>query len=412
MANNSEQFDIKRSIHDISLDLWQSLNISEYPFLDYHFLTALEDQHCIGEESGWHPLYLVRRDRQAIIPCFIKEHSYGEYVFDWSWADAYHQHNLAYYPKLLWAAPFTPATGPRLLMADTPKANDWQGALDAITQLATQHNLSGWHGNFLSNTACEQIPTAENPTLSRRYGCQFHWFNRQYQDFDHYLSYFTSRKRKAVRKERQRLWDADIELQRHTGDEISEADLTFFYHCYQLTYLKRRSQGYLNLAFFQQLRHTMSQQMLLVIARHEGQPIAAALYFFDQSTLYGRYWGCQEELDGLHFEACYYQGIEFCIERGLQRFDPGTQGEHKISRGFEPVLTNSLHWLAHPEFNRAVGQFVQEEHQQILAYQQQAMERLPFREHAFSSQPPKQPQQSQKEPRKQTPSQPQETPES
>ena len=408
MANSSAQFDTKDSIHKIEPELLRKLNPDGYPFFNPAFLAALEDNGCIGGDSGWHPLYLVRRDRKAILPCFLKEHSYGEYVFDWSWADAYQRYGLDYYPKLLWAAPFTPATGPRLLMADTPTQTDWQGALDAITQLAQTHNLSGWHGNFLRTDECDlatssrqsneektaQLPqqsemggleteTLTDNKVSRRIGCQFHWFNRQYRDFEHYLEYFTSRKRKSIRKERRKLTDAGIRLERFSGDDISEEDLSFFYQCYQLTYRKRRSSGYLNLAFFQQLKHQLSQNMLLVIARYNDVPLAAALYFFDQTTLYGRYWGCMEELDGLHFEACYYQGIEFCIAQGLQRFDPGTQGEHKISRGFEPVLTHSLHWLAHPQFNRAVADFVRQERQQVLQYQQQAAEMLPFREQAF-----------------------------
>ena len=381
MANSSAQFDIKDSIHDIAPELLQTLNPEGYPFFDPHFLAALEDNECMGGDSGWHPKYLVRRDQKAVLPCFLKEHSYGEYVFDWSWAEAYHHHGLDYYPKLLWAAPFTPATGPRLLMAETPTQEDWQGALAAITQLAEANQLSGWHGNFLRTDECHIADTADG--VSRRTGCQFHWFNRQYRDFDHYLEHFTSRKRKSVRKERRKLADASIKLERFTGADISSEDLKFFYQCYQLTYMKRRSSGYLNLSFFEQLRQTMNEKMLLVVARYDDVPLAAALYFFDQTTLYGRYWGCMEELDGLHFEACYYQGIEFCIERGLQKFDPGTQGEHKISRGFEPVLTHSLHWLAHPQFNRAVADFVRQEHKQVLQYQQQAAEMLPFREQAF-----------------------------
>lgn len=387
MANTSVQFDLKHSVHDIAPEHWQRLNPSGYPFLDHRFLAALEDNECIGGDSGWHPYYLIRRDQQAILPCFVKEHSYGEYVFDWSWAEAYQRHGLEYYPKLLWAAPFTPATGPRLLMAATPEANDWRSALDVLMQRTSEHNFSGWHGNFLSTPECDllqsQFGQHAHTTPARRVGCQFHWFNRQYRDFDHYLEHFTSRKRKSVRKERSKLANAHITLERFTGGDITHDDLTFFYQCYQLTYMKRRSSGYLNLAFFQQLRQTMSEQMLLVVARHNDEPLAAALYFFDQTTLYGRYWGCMEELDGLHFEACYYQGIEFCIERGLQRFDPGTQGEHKISRGFEPVITHSLHWLAQPEFQHAVHDFVQREQQQVLQYQQQAAERLPFREQAF-----------------------------
>lgn len=388
MASSSLRFSPVTSIHDIDQDLWQSLNPTRYPFLDHRFLVALEDTQCIGGNSGWHPRYFIRSDQRAILPCFLKEHSYGEYVFDWSWAEAYQRHGLGYYPKLLCAAPFTPATGPRLLMAHSPTQQDWGAVLAVLNDTTQTEHLSGWHANFLTRADHQHIidlpqGTHDQLVVSQRANCQFHWFNRNYRDFEHYLDFFTSRKRKSVRKERKRLQEADIHVQRLTGTCITEADIQFFYQCYQLTYLKRRSQGYLNEDFFQQLRRTMSDQMMLVIARHDDQPLAAALYFFDQTTLYGRYWGCMNKLDALHFEACYYQGIEFAIEQGLQKFDPGTQGEHKISRGFEPVLTHSWHWLAHPAFNDAVADFVQQERQQIIGYQKEAATLLPFKENAF-----------------------------
>ena len=375
-------------IGDIPESQWQSLRQDRYPFMDYHFLKALEDNHCIGSSTGWTPVYLARCDDNGsidlLIPLYLKEHSYGEYVFDWSWADAYHRHGFQYYPKLLWAIPFTPASGPRLLCrGDAQQA--WQDAIGVVRQLAANEDVSGWHLNFFLP---DVLPALASADLLVRSACQYHWFNRGYQHFDHYLEHFTSRKRKAVRKERSRIQDSGIELQRLSGAGITAADIQFFYRCYQSTYHKRGQQGYLTSGFFHQLLQHMSDQMLLVIATHQQQRIAAALYFFDDHTLYGRYWGCLQEVDGLHFEACYYQGIEFCIKRGLQRFDPGTQGEHKISRGFEPILTYSAHELAHPGFQDAVARFIGEEQQQILAWQQEAATLLPFSERALETPSP------------------------
>lgn len=394
-------FRLITTIHDIPETQWQALqqnSAGNYPFLNYQFLAALEDSHCIGtgmatHASGWRASYLVRYnpagEADVIIPCYRKDHSYGEYVFDWSWAEAYQRYGLAYYPKLLWAVPFTPASGPRLLhnsASATEIQQCWQEALQAVQTLCATQHLSGWHLNFIDpeirpllDNLCVRPQSGNNISAVRRHGCQFHWFNQGYTDFDHYLQSFASRKRKNVRKERQRLQDMGIKIVQKTASEITNDDLHFFYQCYQLTYWRRRSQGYLNETFFQLCRQHLSRQMLLVMAEKDSQPLACALYFFDDTTLYGRYWGCLQDIDGLHFEACYYQGIEFCIKNHLQRFDPGTQGEHKISRGFTPVSTFSYHRLMRPEFQQAVAQFAQEEDAQVVVYQQQASGLLPFK---------------------------------
>lgn len=384
------------SIKEIPQQRWQTLLAQadntqpglHYPFLDYRFLLALEQHQCIDAQqpdplaashSGWLVHYLVAKNNAGeidqILPAFIKQHSYGEYVFDWSWADAYQRHGFDYYPKLLLAAPFTPASGPRRL--GRPDA-DWSGVCDALQQHCATLGLSGWHLNFIMPDSHQLL--SQQAGVLPRMACQFHWYNRQYQHFDHYLEGFTSRKRKAVRKERQKVTQQGLTLVRKTGNDIQPDDIDVFYQCYQMTYALRRSRGYLNRGFFQQLRDTLSEQMMLVMAcdQHQ-QPQACALYFFDQHTLYGRYWGALQEFDALHFEACYYQGIEFCIERGLQRFDPGTQGEHKISRGFEPTLTYSGHQLMHPQFQQAVADFVAQERRQVLLYRDQASTLLPFK---------------------------------
>jgi predicted N-acyltransferase len=407
-----KDFHLITSISAIPETQWQKLqrnSAGDYPFLGYRFLAALEHSGCIGSgssgnnnednnnedhehDSGWQVQYLVRFDSQGeaeiIIPCYRKTHSYGEYVFDWSWAEAYQRYALEYYPKLLWAAPFTPASGPRLLhnaTSDIQVQQAWQDALQAVQAFCSAQQLSGWHLNFVApgdkvllDTLCKSATTQAMPPVRRR-GCQFHWFNQGYISFDHYLQSFASRKRKNVRKERQRLQDMSINIVQKTADNISAADIHFFYQCYQLTYWRRRSQGYLNETFFQLCRQHLSRQMLLVQAEKDGQLLASALYFFDDTTLYGRYWGCQQDIDGLHFEACYYQGIEFCIKNNLQRCDPGTQGEHKISRGFTPGSTFSYHQLMQPEFQQAGAHFAQEEEAQVIIYEQQARSLLPFK---------------------------------
>ena len=370
------------SITQLSRPQWQALRDTRYPFLDYDFLAALENTECIGDDSGWIPAYFAAFENQQLIaamPAFIKEHSYGEYVFDWSWADAYQRNGLAYYPKLLAAIPFTPATGPRLIGDQSL----WPDALAAISAYCLANQLSGWHVNFPETDTLAKITefkTDNNQASLIRNACQFHWYNRAYQDFDQYVNQFTSRKRKAVRKEREKIAAQGIRMTRLTHEQITPEHVAFFYQCYQITYLRRRSQGYLNQAFFQQLRSTMNSQMMMVLAHKDEQPIAAALCFYDDDNLYGRYWGAIDDFDSLHFEACYYQGIEFCIEQGIGHFDPGTQGEHKISRGFEPMLTHSAHWLVHSQFHDAVDNFLAEERQHILAYQRDAKTLLPFRD--------------------------------
>ncbi|WP_221795235.1 GNAT family N-acetyltransferase [Oceanobacter mangrovi] len=384
-------FQVIQSIHAVAAEQWQQLVPNGYPFLDYRFLSALESSGCLDEDSGWQPQYLLFFDSQeqlaAALPTFIKHNSYGEYVFDWGWADAYHRHGLNYYPKLLCAAPYTPATGPRLLIHPQQQQHSqhwWRQAVIALNNHSLHNEMSGWHLNFpnLADLSLASDMADEGEFMIRR-ACQFHWFNRGYQSFDDFLGYFASRKRKGIKKERRKVIDAGIEMRRLTGASISDDAIRRFYRCYQMTYLNRGRQGYLNLKFFRQLLASMNAQMLLVEAWREDKHLASALYFFDQQTLYGRYWGCIDEYDSLHFEACYYQGIEFCIERSIPHFDPGTQGEHKIARGFEPVLTSSLHRLHHPAFQDAVARFVDEEFPHILRYQQEATELLPFRENAF-----------------------------
>lgn len=365
-------------IGDIPASLWDRLCNSDYPFLRHAFLQALEDSGSVGDNTGWHPLHalVTAADNTPImtIPLYLKSHSWGEYVFDWAWADAYQRHGLDYYPKLINAIPFTPASGPRF-GTSLPETEARALLPKILDQVMQQCRASSWHCLFPAT-----LPVTAATGSHVRLGCQYHWFNRNYPDFDAFLDRFTSRKRKAVRRERRKVSEQGIKLQKLTGKAIRPEQLERFYHFYQATYLKRGRQGYLSPAFFHSLHQFMPDNILLVLAELDNEPVAAALYFIGGDTLYGRYWGCMEHFDSLHFETCYYQGIEFCIERGLQHFDPGAQGEHKIQRGFEPVPTWSLHHMAHPGFNQAVGDFVQEE--RILMEQQIEELRtwLPFRQ--------------------------------
>ncbi len=334
IANNLE-IDIFPRIRDIDPAVWNGIAGTTYPFLRHEFLAALEQSGSVGADAGWEPCHVLVQENGvvvALMPMYTKHNSYGEYVFDWAWADAYHRHGVQYYPKLVTAIPYTPASG---LLAGLP--------------------------------------------LGERLGCQYHWFNRDYRDFDEFLGRFVSRKRKNIRRERRRVAEQGITLRRIAGPDIQASEMEAFYDFYQATYLKRGQRGYLTPEFFYQLRDSMAGQLLLVMAYQDDRAIAAALCMVGDDTLYGRYWGCFEEYECLHFETCYYQGIEYCIERGLARFDPGAQGEHKILRGFEPIETHSLHWIRHPAFRAAIEDFLHREHAGIQDYKAEAAGLLPFK---------------------------------
>lgn len=369
------------AIADVGPLAWDQVAASSYPFTRYSFLQALEDTGAVSAETGWQPRHLlVKRDGHlcAVMPGYLKSHSYGEYVFDWVWADAYQRYGRRYYPKLLFAIPFTPATGPRLCVAAGVDETEVMAALaEQLPALVPAMDASSLHILFSDAATAARW---QGLGFAQRVGPQYHWFNRDYHRFDDFLARFSSRKRKNLRKERRAVAEQGLTLERLTGDQVSPELWRFFFHCYQITYAKRSGHGgYLPAGFFTALAQAMPEQLLFVLARHEGEPVAAALNFCSDDTLYGRYWGCVREFDFLHFEACYYQGIEHCIERGLARFDPGAQGEHKIQRGFEPILTYSNHWLAEPTFARAVDDFLDRESDHIAAYLDEARQLLPYK---------------------------------
>lgn len=369
------------SLDQVEPQAWEAVTGTDYPFLRHAFLQGLERSGCTTPESGWQPCHALLRegdDLRAVLPLFLKSHSYGEYVFDWAWADAWQRMGLTYYPKLLSAIPFTPATGPRLCCAPgLDAAEAWPLMLQGIQQLAKQKQISSWHLLFPQREVSEHLLQLGLP---RRIAVQFHWLNRDYGCFDDFLGEFSSRKRKNLRRERKRIAEQGLTLQRLQGSEISPARWAQFHRFYQLTYAKRSGHGgYLTREFFTEVAPDLGEQVMMVVAEHEGHAVAAALYFRSTDTLFGRYWGCEQEFDCLHFEACYYQGIEYCIEQGLSRFDPGAQGEHKIQRGFTPVLTYSNHWVAAPELADAVADFTRREALQVQRYRKEAATLLPFK---------------------------------
>lgn len=348
---------------DIDRDAWNRLTDSRIPYLRHEFLVALEENQCLGREVGWHPRHVLFEDADgqlvAACPAYLKTNSFGEFVFDWSWADAHQQLGRDYYPKWVIACPFTPATGPRLLLAPEWRANGVAEALlESVIQMVEASGLSSLHWLFTNDT-----PVLESPRLLRRLGCQFHWTNAGYASFDDFLSGMTSKRRKEILRERRQVRDAGIELRQLSGEEMLAADWATLHRLYRLTFAKHGNYPALSLKFFQSLGRTMGESVRVAFAVANGEIIAGAFYLVGAETLYGRYWGCTEEVPGLHFETCYYQGLEYCIAKGLQRFEPGAQGEHKISRGFLPTPTWSAHWIADPKLRAMIARFLDGETQ-------------------------------------------------
>ena len=360
---------------------WNRLAGYAYPFLRHEFLLALEQSGSVCEQTGWVPAHLLVIDKDQLIafmPLYLKLHSWGEYLFDHQWAQAYQQHGLDYYPKWLTAIPLTPCQGTRIVIQEAIDPLEVsQLLLTFIKQHSEQLGISSWHCLFPD---LQQVELLRSLGLSIRESVQFHWFNQGYRDFNDYLYTLNASKRKMLKRERRRVNEQGVCLLRIAGKDVSELQWQAFFQFYTMTYLKRGSRPYLNLGFFQQIAATMGEQLLLVLAIKDDNAIAAALSFVGEDTLYGRYWGCYEEYNGLHFEACYYQGLDYCIEHGLKRFDSGAQGEHKISRGFEPITTYSAHWIKDARFAKAIEHFLVREQKAMQHYKQDAASYLPFRQ--------------------------------
>ena len=356
------------SIEDIGAVTWDTLaNPTEQtynPFVAYDFLAALEKSGSATSETGWAPMHLLVEEAGDIIaaaPLYAKNHSQGEYIFDHHWADAYERAGGRYYPKLLCAAPFTPANGPRLLATTDTAKRTLAAGLKGICENA---GLSSVHVNFTSDR--DQQILQEAGYLARM-SEQYHWFNRGYKTFDDFLAALSSRKRKTIRRERRDAQTDDVTIRRLIGDEISEQHWDAFWQFYQDTGARKWGYPYLTREFFEIVARSMGERILFIVAERDGAPIAGALNFIGGDTLYGRYWGCVEDVSFLHFELCYYQAIEFAIENGLSCVEAGAQGQHKIARGYEPVAIHSAHWFPHEGFSGAIERYLTAEREQTGA---------------------------------------------
>ncbi|WP_444994041.1 GNAT family N-acetyltransferase [Aliikangiella sp. IMCC44359] len=370
-----------QSICQIKRDEWTNIINSDYPFIQYEFLHALEISQCVSEENGWIPAHLTVKDGEnivALVPLYIKKHSYGEYVFDFQWADAFHQSGFNYYPKLITAIPFTPVTGQRIYFAKG-YCDDrlFEYINQTIKEFCKERNIYSWH--ILFNLLSESSAFHRLGDFKRT-GMQYHWFNRDYASFDDFLLNCRAKPRKNIKRERRIISEQEIETKVIEGAQVSELTWKKFYSFYKMTYLKRSGHsGYLTYEFFSLIGRLMKEYIVLIAAYKNKEMIAASLFFKDHSTLYGRYWGCNQEFEFLHFELCYYQGIEYCIQHQLNKFDAGAQGEHKIQRGFEPIETYSNHWIAHPQFYAAISHFVVEEEKYVKQAMQELTKKLPFK---------------------------------
>jgi predicted N-acyltransferase len=369
---------VLRAPSELDASAWNALlaHCGGSPFLQHEYLSALHESGSAVARTGWdaHFVTLWQGDTlHAACPLYLKSHSYGEYVFDWAWANAYEQHGLRYYPKAVAAVPFTPVPGPRLLARDAASRS---ALVHAVLALCEKKKLSSLHLLFGSD---DDIAACESAGLMLRHTVQFHWMNAGYADFDAFLASLTQQKRKKIRQERRKVAEAGVTFRHAQGSAIAREDWDFFYRCYERTYLEHGNAPYLTRDFFRRMAQAMPQNWLLFIAERGGRPIASSLIGIDPGVAYGRYWGALERVDCLHFEACYYQPLAWCIANGYARFEGGAQGEHKMARALMPVKTSSAHWLAHPAFADAVEKFLEREGAGVQAYLEHLDERSPFR---------------------------------
>jgi predicted N-acyltransferase len=383
---NSDNYVIetKSSMRDVSAQDWDALleaQTEPTPFMRHAYLSAMEESGSASAKTGW-KLQLVTL-RHALPPqtgqlagaavLYIKPHSYGEYVFDWAWADAYQRHGLNYYPKAVSAVPFTPVPGSRLL-ADSSQSQS--ALLSAMVELAQNEDWSSLHLLFLSN---DDLQVTETAGWLNRHTVQFHWHNATYDDFEDFLRALNQEKRKKIKQERRKVAEAGVVFTAFEGVQIQSADWDFFYQCYAQTYFEHGNAPYLNRDFFQRMQDTMPANWVLFIAEKNGQRMACSLIGLGNNVAYGRYWGALERVDCLHFEACYYQPIAWCIAKGVARFEGGAQGEHKMARALLPVKANSAHWLAHPGFADAVEKYLEKEGHGVAAYLENLEGRSPLK---------------------------------
>lgn len=369
------RLELAKGVAEIEANHWNALTAG-MPLLSHAFLSALESSGSVGDGTGWQSTPLLAYEGKTLVgavPLYIKTHSYGEYVFDWAWAEAYARSGLEYYPKLLSAIPFTPITSSRLLAANTQVKSVLIGALDALMR---DNQLSSAHVLFPDDASATEFGKAG---WMRRDGVQFRWENDGFTDFEDFLNTLSHDKRKKIRQERKKIVASGVRCVQLTGAQITAEDWAFFYQCYQNTYYEHRSTPYLTQEFFTLIGRQMPENVLLILAYQDDQPIAAALNIFDADHLYGRYWGAMTYVPNLHFELCYYQAQMFCIEQKIRFFEGGAQGEHKLARGFKPRPTCSFHRIAHADFSNAIADFIKRESMSIAHYANELEERTPFK---------------------------------
>ena len=374
------QLTVHDAIAEIPAEQWNAFAGEDYPFLRHEFLHAAEQTGCVSPASGWIPRHLTIEEEGVCVgamPLYQKDHSWGEFVFDWAWARAYERAGLRYYPKLVSAVPFTPAPSPRLLLAEDAPAHAGRALIEGAVAVAGRLECSSLHVLFPLES--ELVPFRD-AGLQVRKDCQFHWHNRGYGNFDDFLQTFTSSKRKKARRDRRRVREAGIRFRRLRGSEIDTGTWELVFRFISITFMRRGTLPYYDLDFFLRIGELMPNNILVILAEQDGDAIAAAVFYVSETALYGRYWGSSGYQNALHFETCYYQGIDYCIDHGLELFEPGTQGEHKISRGFAPVSTWSAHWLEHPEFLSAIGEYLDEETRHVDRYIDAVDARSPYRD--------------------------------
>ncbi len=376
------QIEVGAALNTIEASEWNALCHQDNPFVRYEFLSALETNQCVDPEFGWRPYHMLIKDENgkllAAAPTYLKTNSYGEFVFDFAWADAYERSGAAYYPKLICAAPFTPATGPRLLVHESQDYKTCASTLlSAAIAVTDKQGISSFHWLF---TMDDEADLMDEHKYLRRMGCQYIWVNDDYKDFDDFLSRCTSKKRKNLKRERKRVAEQDITLDLRHGSELAKKDWQDVINFYLDTFNRKWGTPTLNVAFFTEIGKTMGDDIIVVFALHNEERIACSVMFKGGDTLYGRYWGCHEDFHSLHFETCYYQGIDYCIKNGLKRFEPGAQGEHKISRGFVPTPTWSSHYIRDEGFRSAVAQFLKQETPLMKKRCEDLHELLPFKQ--------------------------------
>ncbi len=367
------------SIGEIPATEWNALVKDEQPFLNHAFIAALENNGCIGGDLDWYGHHICVRENGQLIgamPLFEKHNTHGEFVFDHAWADAWHRAGLHYYPKLVSATPYTPASGQRMLALPEREAEVFPILLSGAVEFAKTNQLSSFHCLFPQQNQQEFM---QEQGLFTRHDCQYHWHNNDYETFDDFLALLSSKKRKNIRQERRKVRDAGITLRVLNGETASRSDWAIFTEFYRNIYQRKWGMPVFNEDFFNEVAAALGEQVILVMADLDGVAVAGSLMYKSNHTLFGRHWGCARKHDSLHFEACYYQGIEICIEHKLKLFEPGAQGEHKVARGFLPTITRSSHWVAADDFRPAIARYCEHEKNNIEKYVQHMNDRLPYK---------------------------------